>query len=767
MGDTKKEVVDVETTTLAPLVNTSDQSTVLIQQMASAATASMLHLAQLQHIIRTEELSSSIRSREMLESCMFSLLLNAIALNTKVGEPSGKERLQGTVFPSQRIYDIAKKMGVVLRMLTARHIAFVRRPSTHTLMGLETIIIRLHRALIRIRTEMSVAMADPVVMEVVNPGEEGDPEVYTNKGVRVSVAVRPVVSFGLSYNLENIQKESSLEEIFDMAKRAALDLQRLGETLSMDDAKEQNHSIDGRARIWATLIRMLRAHAHGRRQPDDKHALLRLIATLRVAVSKLFAAECRLCASKASFRAAVAELRSVASAVNAAATALFRLVGQVRDGEAKVKIVRDTSVWDETQQEGVNINFDQTDPKLTKKPIKSASLNCLILRLTDPGAPDLQLQKAFLTTYQSFCSPEKLLSKLIQRYDVPHEKADRQKANMSREEYYNKIVKPIQLRVFNFMRLWLDTKFSDFDHVLLNRMNSFIEQKMVSEGNDNMARQLITRITRSIEAIQSKSALVVAGPSSSAKNPDDFLLELPDQLFAEQVTYRFFEIYRLIEPIELLDLAWSKDKLKHRAPHVIQMIDQFNKFALWCKSRILLTPGFKARSRVYTRFVRIAQILFDMHNFDTLINMISVTNSAAIKRLKFTKESVPPKLTQDFDRIKELVSHDQNYKGYRQIIHTSKPPILPYLGVYLTDLTFIDEGNQGFVGGLINFWKANLLFNVLAEIAQYQQDAFPFKPDPVVQAAFDTMTFEPEDAHFALSLKIEGRNVTSKDQLVQ
>ena len=752
---------------LKTFVNTSDPSTILIQQMSASAKASMLHLAQLQQSLRTDQPLKSIRLRELVQEGIFSVSLNALALHTKVGEPSRKEKAQGTMYPSQKIYESSQKLNLSLNLLHARHIAFVRRPNVHNQMLLESSITRLHRTLCRLGTEISVAISDPIITEVVNASEEGDPEVFLNTGVKVSVAFRPVLSFGHSYNIETIPKESNLEDIFDVAKRAAIDLQRIGESLAMDDVKEQNHSINGRARIWTTLFRMLRAHAHGRREPNDKHFLLQHISRLRIAVSHLLQAELRLCSQKVPFKKAISELKKEADQVNTMSSTLFKSIVQVRENEAKVRVVKDQSVWQESQQEGVNINFDHTDPKLAKKPIKSASLNCLILRLTDPNVPDLQLQKAFLTTYQSFCSPQKLLSKLIERYDVPHEKADRQKVNMSRDDYFSKIVKPIQLRVFNFMRLWLDTKFSDFDHVLLNRMNEFIEGRMVAEGNENMARQLITRITRSIEAIQSKSLSLDARPSSKIKSADDFLLELPEQIFAEQTTWRFFEIYRQIEPIELLDLAWSKDKLKHRAPHVIQMIDQFNKFALWCKSRILLCAGFRNRSKVYTRFVRIAQILFEMHNFDSLINMISVTNSAAIKRLKFTKEAVPPKLNQDFERIKDLVSHDLSWKGYRQIIHTSKPPILPYLGVYLTDLTFIDEGNPGLVGGLINFWKANLLFNVLAEIAQYQQDSFSFKQDFNVQAAFDQCTFEPEDAHFALSLKIEGRNVTSKDQLVQ
>ena len=51
-------------------------------------------------------------------------------------------------------------------------------------------------------------------------------------------------------------------------------------------------------------------------------------------------------------------------------------------------------------------------------------------------------------------------------------------------------------------------------------------------------------------------------------------------------------------------------------------------------------------------------------------------------------------------------------------------PKKPYQGVYLTDLTFIDDGNRNEYGGrsdLINFDKRRKTSLVIREIQQYQQ----------------------------------------------
>ncbi len=48
-------------------------------------------------------------------------------------------------------------------------------------------------------------------------------------------------------------------------------------------------------------------------------------------------------------------------------------------------------------------------------------------------------------------------------------------------------------------------------------------------------------------------------------------------------------------------------------------------------------------------------------------------------------------------------------------------------GVYLTDLTFIDE-NPNNLEGLINFMKRKLIYNVISKIQQYQQLSYSLQP---------------------------------------
>jgi hypothetical protein len=36
-----------------------------------------------------------------------------------------------------------------------------------------------------------------------------------------------------------------------------------------------------------------------------------------------------------------------------------------------------------------------------------------------------------------------------------------------------------------------------------------------------------------------------------------------------------------------------------------------------------------------------------------------------------------------------LISQNKNYRAMRDLLKSVHPPILPYIGIYLTDLTFI------------------------------------------------------------------------------
>ena len=87
--------------------------------------------------------------------------------------------------------------------------------------------------------------------------------------------------------------------------------------------------------------------------------------------------------------------------------------------------------------------------------------------------------------------------------------------------------------------------------------------------------------------------------------------------------------------------------------------------------------------------------------------VISGLQNHCVKRLKLTWDQIPEKGWDMWEELSDVFKCDQNFASLRAVNSKSSLPAIPYLGMYLSDLTFIDnEGN--FIKenpSLINFVK--------------------------------------------------------------
>jgi son of sevenless-like protein len=85
------------------------------------------------------------------------------------------------------------------------------------------------------------------------------------------------------------------------------------------------------------------------------------------------------------------------------------------------------------------------------------------------------------------------------------------------------------------------------------------------------------------------------------------------------------------------------------------------------------------------------------------------------------------------------------------------PPCVPFLGVFLTDLVFIEEGNKDMLNGLINFDKRRKVAYVIREIQQYQQTPYCLMAVPEIQSLLLSPDEVTDDDLYKLSLELEPR----------
>lgn len=78
-----------------------------------------------------------------------------------------------------------------------------------------------------------------------------------------------------------------------------------------------------------------------------------------------------------------------------------------------------------------------------------------------------------------------------------------------------------------------------------------------------------------------------------------------------------------------------------------------------------------------------------------------------------------------WDRFKDVMSPCDNWNNYRASLSNAVRPVLPYLGIFLKDFTFIEDGNADYLeDARINFDKVMLIGEQLARIEYYQRSDY-------------------------------------------
>jgi len=202
---------------------------------------------------------------------------------------------------------------------------------------------------------------------------------------------------------------------------------------------------------------------------------------------------------------------------------------------------------------------------------------------------------------------------------------------------------------------------------------------------------------------------------------------------AQHLTMIEFRMFVAIELSELSHKAWSQPNRSQIASNVTSMIDRSNQVSFWVASQLVRTPNQHERIAVLKRFITIAYHCKKFNNFNTMMEIMGGLELSSIQRLKRTWAGLPSESVLIYEELTNLINPRQNFNHYRQALRTADPPMLPYIGIHLTWLTFIEENKTILDNGMVNYKKCQLLASTIGEIKKLQEFKFQFEIDPSLE----------------------------------
>ncbi|OGE56594.1 hypothetical protein PENARI_c003G11399 [Penicillium arizonense] len=330
--------------------------------------------------------------------------------------------------------------------------------------------------------------------------------------------------------------------------------------------------------------------------------------------------------------------------------------------------------------------------------VKAGTLTALIENLTRHDRLDASFNRIFLTTYEYFTSTPALIDLLIRRFACPPPVT----FNPTQVTEWSNGTKPlVQVRVINILKQWLEhfwTGPEGPNDPNLLKLQAFANGAVTETS---AAQQLAELVQRRLAGLDSKRS-----HPSTPKPPKPIL------------------------PRKLNKLEFIKIDAKEIARQLtIMEACMFSKLQTW-------------------HLVNVATECYNLRNYSAVISILSGLESAPIYRLARTWAMVTQRSCDALRPLQAMVSSAQNYNAYRETLRMTVPPCIPFLGLFLKDLTFIEDGNPSVTQeGLINFHKCTMLASSVHEIRRFQQAPYCLQMVPEIQEYLVTQLQSAPDVH--------------------
>ncbi|KAM9449772.1 rap guanine nucleotide exchange factor 2 [Clarias gariepinus] len=197
------------------------------------------------------------------------------------------------------------------------------------------------------------------------------------------------------------------------------------------------------------------------------------------------------------------------------------------------------------------------------------------------------------------------------------------------------------------------------------------------------------------------------------------LLSLSSTEIANQLSARNYVLFASIEPTDYITDLFKLHP--HQPPGNLRNFeDLVNQETFWVATEIVREPNQAKRMKIIKHFIKVALHCRDCKNFNSMFAIISGLNLAPVSRLRATWERLPAKYEKLLTELQEVFDPSRNMAKYRNLLnkHNLQPPIIPLFPVIKKDLTFLHEGNESKVDGLVNFEKLRMIAREIRHVVR-------------------------------------------------
>ncbi|ORX80630.1 ras GEF [Anaeromyces robustus] len=361
--------------------------------------------------------------------------------------------------------------------------------------------------------------------------------------------------------------------------------------------------------------------------------------------------------------------------------------------------------------------------------VMAGTIDKLIERATDDSEKDDTFLDIFLLTYRAYIKPMEFFQLLTARFncELPPDPSE------DDIKYFEDMKGLIQSNVVSVMEYWVKHHWHDFAVYpdLEENLCSFINELKPYEEYTQRVEDFESQIELQKKKYEDMFEYI-RRVEKRGKVMQSMLSELDPVVVAEQLCIYDFKLMKNIHPIEYLNQIWG-NKDNEDSPCLNFFISRFNLESFWAATEVLSVKDLKKRTETLKKIIQVTKSCLDNNNFFSTFALLSGLSTNAIQRLKKTWEGLSSKVKSTFTEIEKLMDPSRNMRNYRMELESKEPPIIPFLPIYLKDLTFINDGNQSKVENMINFDKLRMMSNRVHDLTSLIDKSYDFKEDPIIQ----------------------------------